>query len=76
MTYRLRAAALLQLDRRDEAVQALEESIRIARSAQARYELALSLDLTGMLGDTDAARESVELLAELGVAQVLRPPLG
>ena len=75
MTHRLRAAALLQLGRRDEAVTALEESIQIARSAQARYELALSLDLTGMLGDADAARESVELLAELGVTRVVRPPL-
>ena len=51
-------------------------SIRIARAAEARYELALSLDLLGATGDEAAARESVELLHQLGVTQVARPPLG
>jgi class 3 adenylate cyclase/tetratricopeptide (TPR) repeat protein len=74
--YRIRAVALLQLGEREHALDALAESIRIARSAGARYELALSLDVFGAVGDREAAREGAELLAGLGVGRVARPPLG
>ncbi|HWQ22802.1 MAG TPA: tetratricopeptide repeat protein [Gaiellaceae bacterium] len=72
---RLRGAALLQLDERERADESLAESVRVARGAEARYELALSLDLLGTLGDEDAAREAAALLERLSVERVARPPL-
>jgi tetratricopeptide (TPR) repeat protein len=73
---RVRAAALVQLGERDQALEALADSVKIARAAEARYELALSLDLLGAVGDAEAAHESAALLEALGVVQVARPPLG
>ena len=72
---RTRAAALYQLGEPRRAAEALAESVRIARAAEVRYELALSLDLVGALGDEAAAAESAELLTRLGVSRVARPPL-
>ncbi len=73
---RTRAAALFQLGEPGRAREALEDSLRIARAAEARYELALSLDVLGATGDEAAAQESVELFERLGVTRVTRPPLG
>ena len=74
--HRIRAAALLQLDRPDDAGAAIDESVAIARKAGATFQLALALDLLARMdGDRDAASESAELLAQLGVERVARPPL-
>jgi class 3 adenylate cyclase/tetratricopeptide (TPR) repeat protein len=72
---RTRAVALFQLGEPQRAAEALGESIRIARAAEVRYELALSLDVLGATGDEAAASESAELLSRLGVGRVARPPL-
>ncbi|HUG65018.1 MAG TPA: tetratricopeptide repeat protein [Gaiellaceae bacterium] len=73
--HRVRASALFQLGEREQAGEALAESIRIARAADARYELALSLDVLGEVGDDEAAREAATLFARLGVTRLARPPL-
>ena len=74
--HRIRAAALMQLGDADGAGKAIDESIAIARSGDANYQLALALDLLALIdGDRDAASESAELLAQLGVERVARPPL-
>ena len=74
--HRIRAAALSQLGRLDEAENAIDESIAIARNTGAPFQLALALDvLAAVDGDRDAASESAELLAQLGVGRVARPPL-
>jgi class 3 adenylate cyclase/tetratricopeptide (TPR) repeat protein len=74
--HRLRAAARLRSEDRTGAVAALDESIRIARDANAVYELALALDLSAAIGaDPSAAEESGSLLERLGVESVARPPL-
>jgi class 3 adenylate cyclase/tetratricopeptide (TPR) repeat protein len=72
---RARAVALSQLGRREEAVEAATASVRAARDGEARYELALSLDVLGALGDQAAATESSQLLERLGVERAARPPL-
>ena len=60
----------------DGAGKAIDESIALARSGDANYQLALALDLLALIdGDRDAASESAELLAQLGVERVARPPL-
>jgi class 3 adenylate cyclase/tetratricopeptide (TPR) repeat protein len=74
--HRVRAAALFQLGEHDQAREALAESIKTARAAEARYELALSLDLLGAVGDSEAEREATALLESLGVIRVAHPPLG
>lgn len=74
--HRVNAAALLQRGERDEAAEALAESIRVARAASVKSELAFSLDLLGALGDEDATAEAAALLAGMGIEQVARPPLG
>ena len=74
--HRIRAAALLQLGRMDDAGEAIDRSVSTARGAGATFQLALALDLLGeMDGDRDAASESAELLKELGVERVARPPI-
>jgi class 3 adenylate cyclase/tetratricopeptide (TPR) repeat protein len=73
---RIRGAARLQLGRLEEGHLDLAESLRVARGADALYEVALALDLMGAAGDADAAAESAELLARLDVVSVPRPPLG
>jgi class 3 adenylate cyclase/tetratricopeptide (TPR) repeat protein len=76
MVHRVRGAALLQLGEQEAGIEALEESARVARSASARYELALSLDLLAAAGGSEsAAAESRELLERLGVENIARPPL-
>jgi tetratricopeptide (TPR) repeat protein len=74
--HRIRAAALSQLGKLDAAGAAIDESISVARSGDAIFQLALALDLLGTLdGDRDAASESAELLKQLGVSRVANPPL-
>jgi tetratricopeptide (TPR) repeat protein len=71
---RTRAAALFQLGRGAEADADLDESVRVARSADALYEVALSLDLAARAAGA-ADRESSEILERLGVERIARPPL-
>ncbi|HZQ82929.1 MAG TPA: adenylate/guanylate cyclase domain-containing protein [Gaiellaceae bacterium] len=74
---RIRASALLQLGRTDDAGAAIDDSVARAREAGATFQLALSLDLLAeMDGDRDAASESAELLEGLGIQRVARPPFG
>jgi len=76
MVQRVRAAALLQLGDREPALAALQASVTAARAADARFELALSLDLLGRACEDGAAsEESARLFEQLGVEQVARPPL-
>jgi tetratricopeptide (TPR) repeat protein len=71
---RLQGAARLQLGELAEAHEDLAESVRVARAADALYEVALALDLQAQaLGDDDAAAESAALFARLGVERVVRP---
>jgi class 3 adenylate cyclase/tetratricopeptide (TPR) repeat protein len=73
---RVRAVGLTQLGRADDAGAAIDESIAIARQTGAPFQLALALDvLAAVDGDRDAASESAELLRQLGVERVPRPPL-
>jgi tetratricopeptide (TPR) repeat protein len=74
--HRVRAVALAQLKQFDDAGKAIDQSIAIAREAGAAFQLALALDvLAAVDGDRDAASESAQLLAQLGVGRVPRPPL-
>jgi tetratricopeptide (TPR) repeat protein len=76
MVQRVRAAALLQLGDREPALAALQASVTAARAADARFELALSLDLLGRAcEDRAASEESARLFEQLGVEEVARPPL-
>jgi hypothetical protein len=71
---RLQGAARLQLGDPAAAREDLAESARVAREADALYEVALALDLQAILEDApDAAAESAALLARLGVERVARP---
>ena len=73
---RLRAIARLQLGDVEGAQADVDESLRVARSAEALYEVALTLDLTGRIrGSDEAAAESAALFAALQVEHVVRPPL-
>jgi tetratricopeptide (TPR) repeat protein len=75
-THRVRGTALSQLGRLDEAGAEIDMSIAIAREAGATFQLALALDVLARVdGDRDAASESAELLRQLGVERVPRPPL-
>jgi class 3 adenylate cyclase/tetratricopeptide (TPR) repeat protein len=72
---RLRAAARLQLGDLAAAKEDLDESLSVARSADAMYEAALTLDLSAKVrGDDAAATESAALFERLGVEHVARPP--
>jgi len=74
--HRLRGAALALAGDLDGAGAALDRSIAVAREGNATFQLALALDLLALVdGDRDAASESAELLARLGVVSVARPPL-
>jgi tetratricopeptide (TPR) repeat protein len=74
--HRLRGAALALAGDLDGAGTALDRSIAVAREGNATFQLALALDLLALVdGDRDAASESAELLARLGVVSVARPPL-
>jgi len=80
--HRVRGYALLQAGRNDEALAALETSLRIARAASADYETALTLEAlaharrvarTG--DDTTPLIEAHKLFDRLGVARTTRVPL-
>lgn len=74
--HRIRATALHQLGDLDGAGREVDESISIARTGDASLQLALALDLLALIDDDrDAAAESAELLGQLGVELVARPPL-
>jgi len=74
--HRIRATALHQLGDIDGAVREVDTSISIARTGEASLQLALALDLLALIDDDrDAAAESGELLRQLGVDLVARPPL-
>ncbi len=76
---RLRGLALAKSHRLDEARDAVEESIRLARSISANYELALSLhvlsDVQSMLGEAEGGNldESNAILRGLGVDTAALP---
>ncbi|MBA3348174.1 MAG: AAA family ATPase [Actinobacteria bacterium] len=73
-TFRLRGAARLQLGEVDAAHEDLLESVRVARDADAVYEVALALDLLASARkDPAAAAESATLFERLGVERVARP---
>ena len=73
LAHRIRGYALEQLGRTDEALQAFEQSLELARAANETYELALTLGAIGDLktrAGINASAESAEargLLARLGV---------
>ena len=71
---RTRGAALFQLGRVAEARADLDESVRVARGADALYEVALSLDLAARAAG-EADPESGAILERLGVERIARPPL-
>jgi class 3 adenylate cyclase/tetratricopeptide (TPR) repeat protein len=74
--HRIRAAALLQLGDTSAASTELEQSIHVAREADAAYELALALDLAALSGiDPSGGDESRALFEQLGVERVARPPV-
>jgi class 3 adenylate cyclase/tetratricopeptide (TPR) repeat protein len=74
--HRIRATALYQLGDADGAGREVDESISIARAGDASLQLALALDLLALIDDDrDAAAESADLLRQLDVDLVARPPL-
>jgi len=81
LLYRLRGYALIQAGNLDEAHEALGRSLEIAREAEETYELALTLQASAQLAElrgedgSEAARESVTLLARLGVVSTPSIPL-
>jgi tetratricopeptide (TPR) repeat protein len=75
LLHRVRAYAHLQLGNAAEAERALERSLEIARSSDALYELALSLQTRARLhGDVALAKEARGLLDALHVIAVRDPP--
>jgi class 3 adenylate cyclase/tetratricopeptide (TPR) repeat protein len=73
---RIRACARVQLGDLDGAGTDLAKSVRVARSADALYEVALTLDVSARLrDDAAAAAESKALFERLAVVRVARPPL-
>jgi class 3 adenylate cyclase/tetratricopeptide (TPR) repeat protein len=77
---RLHACALAQTGDRDAAVPVAERALVIARAAEARYEVALSLDLMARLQparpDVETlVAESGRLLTDLGVVRTASVPL-
>jgi hypothetical protein len=73
--HRVRGYAHLQQSREADAVEEFERSLSAARSGDAVYEVALTLQALGRLGNADAAAEATTLLARLDVAQVAEVPL-
>jgi class 3 adenylate cyclase/tetratricopeptide (TPR) repeat protein len=69
MLHRLRGYALLQAGDAAAAREPLEESLRVAKAAQADYEVALTLAALG------EGAESEEMLARLGAVSVPTVPL-
>ena len=82
LLHRVRAYALMQAGRLDEARMALEESLAAARARQADHELGLTLRATADLahqagedGDPVALKEGEAILDRLGVIAVPDVPL-
>ena len=73
---RIRGYALMQMERREEAAEAFEASLAVAKAREAPYDVALTLRAMAQLAraqGTDAStteRRSDELLVELGVVAV------
>jgi class 3 adenylate cyclase/tetratricopeptide (TPR) repeat protein len=80
LVHRLRGYALMQQGDLDGAAGALEESLKVARSADETYELAVTLEASARLaelrGDDGSAqaKESKGLLARLGVVSTPEIP--
>jgi tetratricopeptide (TPR) repeat protein len=69
---RIRAAALARLGRPDDAVEALERSLAIARERGALYDVAATLDVLHTLSpeSADRASERDSVLAQLGIKRL------
>jgi class 3 adenylate cyclase/tetratricopeptide (TPR) repeat protein len=82
LVHRLRGYALMQQGDLEGAGEALEESLKVARSADETYELALTLEASARLAElrgedgSAEAKESKGLLARLGVVSTPEIPLG
>jgi class 3 adenylate cyclase/tetratricopeptide (TPR) repeat protein len=72
--HRVRGFALLQALHEVDAVEELHRSLSAARSGQALYEVALTLQALGRLGDAGAAAESDHLFRRLDVSHVAEVP--
>jgi predicted ATPase/class 3 adenylate cyclase len=81
MAHRVRAYALMQMGSLDEAAVALDQSLELARSRKATFEVALTLralmDLASLRGEPapSEAQESRPILDQLGVVSVPEIPL-
>jgi class 3 adenylate cyclase/tetratricopeptide (TPR) repeat protein len=77
LLHRVRGYAYLQVQRRDEAEREFERSVEAARSADALYELALSLRAEEVLrGEAADDAEAQRLLDALNVTYVSNVPTG
>jgi tetratricopeptide (TPR) repeat protein len=72
--HRVRGYAHLQQSRQPEAVEEFQRSLAAARSGDAVYEIALTLNALGRLGDPSAAAEAKGLLERLDVGQLAEVP--
>jgi single-stranded DNA-specific DHH superfamily exonuclease len=70
----VRGYAHLQQSRQPEAVEEFQRSLAAARSGDAVYEIALTLNALGRLGDASAAAEAKGLLERLDVGQLAEVP--
>jgi class 3 adenylate cyclase/tetratricopeptide (TPR) repeat protein len=81
LVHRVRGYALMQQGELEGAAEALEESLKVARSADETYELALTLEASARLAElrgedgSAEAKESKGLLARLGVVSTAEIPL-
>jgi class 3 adenylate cyclase/tetratricopeptide (TPR) repeat protein len=72
--HRVRGYAHLQQSREHDAIEDFQRSLSAARSGDALYEVALTLQALGRIGDPGAAAEAGDLLRRLDVAQVAQVP--
>ena len=82
MLHRIRGYALMQAGRLGEAGDALDESLRVGRLREARFEIALTLEalarlaeLRGTSPDPELRAESRSILGRLGVESLPEVPL-
>ena len=76
LLHRVLGVAYAQTDDVESARSEFDDSLAVAREADARYEIALTCrERSRVLGDSDAAREAATIFAELGVTGVPEPPL-
>jgi hypothetical protein len=81
MLHRVRGYALIQAGPHDEARRALEESLRVARSRDARFEIAQTLEALARLGELEGVlqlayrEECAAILEHLGVVKLPEIPL-